>query len=70
MVKRSVAPPRLTFEEYLAEGEIHRRYDIIDGVGVFMPNPTRRHQRILGSLYRCLWNYEVTSGRGQVILAP
>jgi hypothetical protein len=32
----------LTYEEYMAEPETNQRYDIIDGVRVFM-NPTRLH---------------------------
>ena len=44
----SPSPPArdlLTYEQYLVEPEIVARYDIIDGVRIFMANPTRRHQR-------------------------
>ncbi|HZP81167.1 MAG TPA: hypothetical protein VFB21_05995 [Chthonomonadaceae bacterium] len=33
----------------MAEGEINTRYDILDGVRIYMTNPTRRHQRILNN---------------------
>src|SRR5690348_6077789 len=39
------SPERLTYEQYLAEGEINERYDILDGVRIFMPGPKWRHQR-------------------------
>jgi len=40
-------PPKLlTYEEYMAEGEVKEGYDIIDGERTFMPGPRWRHQRI------------------------
>jgi len=48
----------MTYEEYLAEGEVFKRYDIIDGVRHLMPNPTRLHQRILLNLARILHRFE------------
>ena len=32
----AIATERLTYEQYMAEEEIRKRYDIIDGVRVFM----------------------------------
>jgi Uma2 family endonuclease len=46
----AIATERLTYEQYLAEPEIRRRYDIIDGVRVFMTNPTIQHQEIQGNV--------------------
>lgn len=60
----------LTWEDYLTEGEINRRYDIIDGVREFMSAPTLRHQRILGHIYDALREYEKRSGTGIVLTAP
>ena len=41
---QQVEPKILTFEDYLLEGEINQRYDIIDGVRVFyMASPTIPH---------------------------
>jgi Uma2 family endonuclease len=60
----------MTYEDYLAEGEVFKRYDIIDGVRIFMPDPTRRHQRILLRVALLLDNYETQSRGGQTIPAP
>jgi Uma2 family endonuclease len=62
--------PLLTYEAYMAEGEIYRRYDILDGVRMDMPNPTRRHQDILFNVAEKLRAYERTSKCGKAILAP
>lgn len=70
----SIAPllpsKMLTYEQYMAEGEVHARYDIIDGERRLITNPTRRHQRVVGNIYDPLRAYEKQGGRGQVILAP
>lgn len=63
-------PPLLTYADYMAEGEIYRRYDILDGVRYDMPNPTRRHQDILFNVAEKLRAYERTSKRGKAIIAP
>ncbi len=60
---------RLTYEQYMAEGEINQRYDILDGVR-FVTNPTRRHQRILQNLLRSFEDYQRASATGQAIIAP
>ncbi|MGV3723168.1 MAG: Uma2 family endonuclease [Actinomycetota bacterium] len=62
--------PVLSYEDYLAEGEVMARYDIIDGVREPMTNPTRKHQRLLLRLARLFEAYEHESGRGQVLIAP
>ena len=59
----------MTYEDYMAEGEINLRYDILDGVR-FVTNPTRRHQRILLNIARLFADYESVSGLGQAITAP
>src|SRR5579872_5016733 len=60
----------LTYERYMAEGEIKRRYDIVDGVRSFMPSPTWRHQRIADKITRLLLAYEEASGAGLALSAP
>ena len=73
MATATLAPPAtrlLTWEEYLTEETVCKRYDIIDGVREFMSSPTPRHQRILTWIFRALSAYEVQSGSGIVIPAP
>lgn len=64
------APALLTYDDYMAEGEVFKRYDIVDGVRIFMTNPTRRHQRIVKRITRALDDYEAATGKGETILAP
>ena len=66
----SVAIDRLTYEQYMAEPEIRRRYDILDGERVFMTNPTIQHQEIQGNVYAGLRAWRLTGGPGRVIPAP
>lgn len=60
-----MAPPRnqqkepITYEQYMAEGEVTARYDITDGVRRYLTNPTRTHQRIAGNIYALLRRYEL-----------
>src|SRR4051812_38051831 len=70
LARQELSPPPMTYEEYLAEGEVLERYDIIDGVRIHMADPTRRHQRILGNVFRLLYVFEVSSGLGQALMAP
>ena len=66
----SPAPPQvLTYEQYLTEGVIKQKYDIIDGVR-FVTNPTRRHQRILRNFIQPFENYERESHAGLTVIAP
>ena len=60
---------RMTYEEYITEGKIKQRYDIIDGVRV-VTNPNRRHQRISRKLLLLFAPYEAAAGNGQSIAAP
>jgi Uma2 family endonuclease len=65
----ATAPRLLTYEEYLAEGEVMQRYDIVDGVRD-VTNPNRRHQRILVRLAEQLRIYERASRAGEVLVSP
>lgn len=60
----------LTYEEYLTEGEINRRYDIIEGVRVYMSSPTWKHQRAVFRLTQILGKFEEESGQGVIVPAP
>jgi Uma2 family endonuclease len=66
----SVTSDVLSFEQYMSEGVVYERYDIVDGVRVPMPAPRWRHQRIQGKVTRILDRYEERVGSGYVIAAP
>lgn len=66
----AVASELLTYEQYMAEGEVYKRYDIIDGVRIFMTNPTIGHQEVQGNIYDGLRAWRRASRAGRVILAP
>jgi Uma2 family endonuclease len=65
----AVASPLLTYEAYLAEGEVFQRYDILDGVR-HVTNPTRRHQDILLNVAELFRGYQRASGVGRTLIAP
>lgn len=69
MIAEKTAALPLTYEQYLAEGEINRRYDIVDGVRIWMPNPTVRHQDVLFNIAAALKNFSRTSGAGRMVVA-
>ena len=60
----------LSYEAYMAEPDIEGRYDIINGVRVFMPGGTWRHQRIANNIGRLLYQHEKSSGTGVTVSAP
>lgn len=66
----AIATERLTYEQYMAEPEIRRRYDIIDGVRIFMTNPTIAHQKVLGNVYSGFRAWQQVSRSAEVIPAP
>lgn len=66
----SAPPTLLTYEDYMSEGEINRRYDVIDGVRLFMTQPTIGHQEIALNIAEMLRSYQRQSRRGRTIIAP
>ena len=60
----------LTYDQYLAEGEVMARYDIVDGARIFMPGPTLPHQDIQGNIYESLRNFQRRTGSGRTYQAP
>jgi Uma2 family endonuclease len=66
----AIATERLTYEQYMAEEEIRKRYDIIDGVRIFMTNPTIAHQKCQGNVYTGIRAWRQVDRIGEVILAP
>ncbi len=63
------APAILTYASYLAEGTINRRYEILDGVRHWMPNPTVRHQDILFNIAAAFKAFSRSSGEGRMVVA-
>ena len=71
MVMMTEAPAAtLTYEAYMAEPEVQGRYDIINGVRVFMPGATWDHQMIAINLVEALRRYGRDNGIGKVNTAP
>jgi Uma2 family endonuclease len=66
----AIATEWLTYEQYMAEPEIRKRYDIIDGMRVFMTNPTILHQKIQGNVYRGFYAWQQIGQAGEVVQAP
>jgi Uma2 family endonuclease len=65
-----VIEKELTFEDYMSEGEINRRYDIIDGKREYMTNPSVRHQEVAGNIYDALRTFQKSHRFGRTIMAP
>ncbi len=72
----AVAPPNppqqacLTYDEYLREGEITYRYDIIDGVRVVPPAPRTLHQVLQMNLSYAFEQYRRMGGSARPLAAP
>src|SRR4051794_27372181 len=66
----AIATERLTYEQYMAEPEIRRRYDIIDGVRIFMTNPSIGHQKTAGRIYIRFAAWQEVSQAVEVIQPP
>lgn len=53
-----IYPPHpITFEQYMTEEQVKRRYDIVNGVRVFAVPPSFRHQDILGNFLSLFRDY-------------
>lgn len=60
----------LTYEAYMAEPEAEGRYDIVQGVRIFMLGASLCHQRIADSIGRSLYAFERQTGLGIPVTAP
>ena len=60
----------LTYEAYMAEEEIHLRYDIIDGERIYMAGAKWWHQRVSRNISRPFEDYEDAGRNGQSLYAP
>ena len=69
VARLTTSSPPLTFEDYMTEGEVFARYDIINGVRI-VTDPARRHQRILGRMFRLIQDSVDAANYGEVFLAP
>jgi len=63
-------PAPMTYEEYMREGEVNLRYDILDGVRCYHTNPTRRHQKMLLAIAEILRACAKISKTGKAYIAP
>lgn len=70
VLEAEVTPKLLTYEDYLSEGVVYGRYDIIDGVRQFMPNPTPLHQDLAGAIYELLRAWQRQTRIGRTYTAP
>ena len=65
------APTKLlTYADYMAEGEINRRYDIIDGERIFMTQPTDGHQDVVLNIAELLRAYQRRAKTGKTMISP
>lgn len=65
----ATAPQLLTYEDYMAEGEVTLHYDIVDGVR-FVTNPTRQHNSIAFRLAKQFDQYAESRQTCCVLTAP
>ena len=60
----------LTYEAYMAEPTVYGRYEIVNGVRIFMPGATWDHQEIAANINDRLREYARATRIGKVIFAP
>ena len=71
MAMTTEAPAKtLTYEAYMAEPKTEGRYDIINGVMVFMPGATWDHQTIAMNFVELLRRFGRETGIGKANTAP
>lgn len=70
VLEAEIAPKTLTYEDYLSEGVVYGRYEIIDGVRRFMSNPTPLHQEIAMTISEHLRAWQKRTKRGRTFMAP
>lgn len=66
----SDTPHVMTWDEYIHEPTVYRRYDIVEGVRYFMSAPKLGHQRIALRITVLLEQYEARTQSGLIFPAP
>ena len=59
-----------TYQDYKAIPDDGKRYEIVNGVLLFMPSPTRSHQKIVGEIFSYLRTHVQLAGLGEVYMSP
>lgn len=59
-----------TYSDYKALPDDGRRYEIVNGVLLLMPSPSRSHQKTVGEIFTYLRAHIQTAGLGEVYMAP
>jgi len=60
----------LTYEDYMAEDEDNRRYDILDGVRYYQSGCSIQHQEVLMNIFEARRAYQRREGRGKAFIGP
>ncbi|MBV9850389.1 MAG: Uma2 family endonuclease [Armatimonadetes bacterium] len=60
----------LTYEAYMAEPQVEGRYDIINGVRIFMPGASWDHQTISGNIGDLFRQFARRSGAAKTVSTP
>ncbi len=60
----------MSYDDYMAEPQVEGRYDIVNGVRIFMAGASYRHQRVSNNISRAFYRYEQDSGLGTTVSAP
>jgi Uma2 family endonuclease len=64
------SPRKLTYQDFEKIPEDGRRHEILDGVHVVSPSPSRDHQRVAFRLARKLADFVDANRLGEVFMAP
>ena len=70
MATAAPIPALLTYDAYMAEPQVEGRYDIMEGVRVFMPGASWEHQEIVSNVLERLRALGRKTGIGRAIPAP
>lgn len=59
-----------TYKDYKAIPDDGKRYEIVNGVLLLMPSPSRSHQKIVGEIFSYLRTHVQLADLGEVYLSP